>query len=244
MKRILIFIYGIVAYLLFMGTVLYAIAFLNNSIVPTGVDRGNTSPLLETLVVNLGLIALFGIAHSIMARKRFKNWWTRIIPKAAERSTYLFQASLLLLLVLWQWRPLPATIWSVQGDIARIVVQAVHFWGWIMVVLSTFLINHFHFGGLQQVFENLRGKEAAQQKFMTPLFYKAIRHPLLLGLLIAFWVTADMTVGRLLFATAMTIYIFIGIHFEERDLVREFGGDYVSYRKRTPKLLPKNPVSI
>jgi protein-S-isoprenylcysteine O-methyltransferase Ste14 len=244
MKRILIFIYGIFAYLIFVGTVLYAIAFFNNSIVPTGIDKGGTSSLLETMVVNLGLIALFGIVHSVMARREFKRWWTRIIPKAAERSTYLVQAGLLLILIMWQWRPLPAVIWSVEGDFARIGVQALHLWGWIMVVLSTFLINHFHFSGLQQVFENLRGKEVSRQKFVTPLFYKVIRHPLLLGLLIAFWVTADMTVGRLLFATTMTIYILIGVHFEERDLVQEFGSDYVAYRKRTPKLLPKIPVSI
>jgi protein-S-isoprenylcysteine O-methyltransferase Ste14 len=244
MKHIIIFIFGILSYLLFLASVIYAIAFLNNSLVPTGIDTGASHSLAETLLVDLGLIALFGFVHSLMARKRFKAWWTRIIPQAAERSVHVLQSSLFLMLIFWQWRPLPTQIWSASSELGRPLILALHLLGWLMVILATFLINHFHFSGLQQVFNNLRGKALTSPKFVTPLLYKVVRHPLQLGLLIAFWVTPDMTIGRLLFAAAMSIYILIGLHFEERDLEKEFGRAYQQYRQTTPKLLPTKSITI
>ncbi len=239
MKRTIIFVYGIFSYLLFLTAVLYAMGFLNNIVVPLSIDNGRSSSAGEALVINVSLIALFGFVHSLMARKRFKAWWTRIIPKAAERSTFVLQASLLLLLIFWQWRPLPDIVWSVDNEIGRTSLQVIHWAGWIIAVLSTFPINHFHFSGLQQVFANLRRKQASEPKFITPFLYNVVRHPMQLGLIIAFWVTPEMTLGRLLFSTAMSIYIFIGLYFEERDLVRRFGGTYATYRKTTPKLIPR-----
>lgn len=239
MKRIIVFIYGTVCYLIFLTTVLYAMGFLNNSVVPTGIDKGNGRLLLESLFTDVGLIALFGVAHSVMARRQFKAWWTRIIPRAAERSTYVLQSSLLLLLIFWQWRPLPTLIWSVEDSYGRYVVQGIHWLGWTMAIVATFLINHYQFTGLQQVFANLSGRQAAPPQFVTPFLYKMVRHPLQLGLIIAFWVTVQMTIGRLVFATAMTGYILIGLYFEERDLVKQFGEDYTHYQQTTSKLFPK-----
>jgi len=237
MKRIIIFIYGIVCYLLFVIATLYAIGFLNNMIVPTGVEKGITRPFLVALVIDVGLIALFGLAHSVMARGRFKAWWTRIIPSEAERSTYILQSSLLLLLIFWLWQPIPTLIWSVGGHV-RYALQASHWAGWVIVVIATFLINHFELTGLQHVFDNLRNSRPAPARFATPFLYKVVRHPLQLGLIIAFWATPQMSVGHLIFAATMTVYILIGLHFEERDLQKQFGVAYAAYQQTTPKLMP------
>ncbi len=238
MKRIIIFIYGIVGYLSFVAATLYAMGFLNNVVVPTGIEKGVLRPFPVALATDVGLIALFGLAHSIMARKRFKAWWTRIIPSEAERSTYVLQSGLLLLLIFWFWQPMPTLIWSVESGYGRYALQAIHWLGWIIAILATFLINHFELTGLQHVFYNLRGTGPAPARFVTPFLYKMVRHPLQLGLLIAFWVTPDMSVGRLIFAATMHVYILIGLYFEERSLQQQFGAAYAAYQQATPKLMP------
>lgn len=238
MKRFMIFVYGIVCYLLFLLANLYAVGFLNNIVVPTGIDKGMAQPFAAAFFMDVGLIASFGLAHSVMARRRFKTWWTRIIPPAAERSTYVLQSSLLLVLIFWQWQPIPNLIWSVTGY-GRYAWHAIHGLGWAIVLAATFLINHFELTGLQQVFSHLRDTKAAPVRFVTPFLYKVVRHPMQLGMIITFWATPQMTVGRLIFAAAMTGYILIGLHFEERDLLKQFGADYEVYRRATPKLLPR-----
>ena len=238
MKRIIIFIYGIVGYLSFVIATLYAIGFLNNIVVPTGVEKGALRPFLVALIIDVGLIALFGLAHSVMARGRFKAWWTRIIPQAAERSTYVLQSSLLLLLIFWFWQPIPTMVWSVDGGYGRFALQAIQGLGWVIAILATFLINHFELTGLQHVFHNLRHTKPGSARFVNPFLYKVVRHPLQLGLLIAFWVTPELSVGHFIFAATMTVYILIGLYFEERDLQKLFGAEYVVYQRTTPKLLP------
>ena len=238
MKRIIIFIYGTVCYLSFVIATLYAMGFLNNAVVPTGIEKGIIRPFPVALMIDVGLIVLFGLPHSVMARGWFKAWWTRIIPQEAERSTYVLQSSLLLLLIFWLWQPIPTMIWSVEGGYGRYVLQAIHGLGWIIAILATFLINHFELTGLKHVFHNLRGTESASSRFVTPFLYKLVRHPLQLGLLIAFWATPEMSVGHFIFAATMTVYILIGLHFEEQDLQKQFGPEYVAYQRTTPKLLP------
>jgi protein-S-isoprenylcysteine O-methyltransferase Ste14 len=190
------------------------------------------------LVINLGLIFLFGLPHSLMARQGFKRRWTKIVPPAAERSTYMLQSGLLTLLLIWQWRPMPAPLWQIDNAVVSFTLWAIFGLGWLIALGSTFLINHFELGGLQQVYAHLRGKEIPSPQLRTPFLYKWVRHPLQFGALVAFWSTPHMTVGRLLFATGMTLYILIGLYFEERDLVRQFGEAYREYQKRTPMLIP------
>lgn len=238
MKRTVILIYGIVCYFLFVAATLYAIGFLNNVVVPTGVEKGVTRPFVAALFIDVGLIALFGLPHSVMARGQFKAWWTRIIPHEAERSTYVLQSSLMLLLIFWLWQPIPTLIWSVEGGYGRYALQAIHGLGWVIVVVSTFLINHFELTGLQHVYYNLRNTGPAPTRFVTPFLYKIVRHPLQFGLVIAFWVTPQMSVGRFIFAAAMHVYILIGLYFEERSLQQQFGTAYAAYQRATPKLLP------
>ncbi len=238
MKRIIIFIYGIVCYLFFVVATLYAIGFLNNRIVPTGIEKGVERPFLVALIIDVGLIALFGLAHSVMAREQFKAWWTRIIPDKTERSTYVLQSSLLLLLIFWLWQPMPTVIWVVASGYGHTALQTIHWGGWVIAILATFLINHFELTGLQHVFYNLRDTKPTPTGFVTPFLYKVVRHPLQLGLIIAFWAAPEMSVGRFIFAATMTVYILIGLHFEERDLQKQFGATYVAYQQTTPKLLP------
>ncbi len=238
MKRIIIFIYGIVGYLSFVVATLYAMGFLNNVVVPTGIEKGVLRPFPVALAIDVGLIALFGLAHSVMARGRFKAWWTRIIPSEAERSTYVLQSGLLLLLIFWFWQPMPTLIWSVESGYGRYALQAIHWLGWIIAILATFLINHFELTGLQHVYQNLRDTKPASARFVNPFLYKVVRHPLQLGLFIAFWATPQLSVGHFIFATTMTVYILIGLYFEERDLQKQFGAEYAAYQRTTPKLLP------
>jgi protein-S-isoprenylcysteine O-methyltransferase Ste14 len=230
--------YGGVTYLLFLGTFLYAIAFVANLPVPKTIDSGRPEAFLPSLVINALLLGVFAIQHSVMARPAFKRWWTHIVPASVERTTYVLFASLALLLLYWQWRPMPDIVWSVTAPTPAIILQTASWIGWAIVLASTFMINHFELFGLRQVLARLLGRELPAAEFKTPLFYKAVRHPIYLGFLIAFWATPVMTVGHLLFAIATTGYILIGIWLEERDLVTLFGDQYRRYREQVSMLIP------
>jgi protein-S-isoprenylcysteine O-methyltransferase Ste14 len=236
--RLLILFYAIMSYAVFLVSNLYALGFVGNYLVPKSIDVGGRTNMSEAIVVDLLLLGLFAIQHSIMARPAFKQWWTKLIPAACERSTYVLLSSLILLLLFWQWRPMPMPVWQVGGMAAWLLV-GVYWLGWLLVFASTFMIDHFDLSGLRQAFFALRGAEAPGQSFRTPLLYKIVRHPLMLGLLLAFWATPEMTAGHLLFATMTTAYILIGLQFEERDLIAQFGTTYQQYRRRVPMLLPR-----
>lgn len=238
---ILAALYGVLSYLFFLATFVYAIGFVGNlPLLPKTIDSGAVAPLVETLVVDLALLGLFAVQHSVMARRGFKRWWTRLISPSIERSTFVLAASAVLALLLWQWRPLPEPVlWSVTDPAARVVLQAVFWGGWGVLLISTFLLNHFELFGLRQVWANLRGHALPAPEFHTPLFYRHVRHPIYLGFVLAFWATPQMTAGHLLFAAASTGYILIGIWFEERDLIAQFGQRYLAYRRQVGMLWPK-----
>jgi methanethiol S-methyltransferase len=238
MARVLTFLYGLAAYLLFLVAFLYAIGFVTVVIVPKTIDSGPVVPITEAIVVNLLLLSLFAIQHSSMARQPFKRWLTRYLPASMERSTYVALASLYLILMFWQWRPIPTVVWHIDNQTLAMTVLGISFFGWFLVLLSTFLINHFELFGLHQVIANLFGRTMPAPHFKTPVLYKAVRHPIYLGFIIAFWAVPTMTVGHLLFAAVTTAYIFVGIWLEERDLVRMFGDDYRRYRQRVAMLIP------
>ncbi len=237
-KRIAVFLYGVMAYAVFFGTFLYAIGFIGNLYVPKTIDSGPEIPFGTALLVNAGLLGLFALQHSIMARKGFKNWITRFIPRPAERSTYTLLSSLCLILLFTQWQPMGGTIWNVQDPVGRIVLYSLFGFGWVLVLVATFLINHFDLFGLRQVWLYLRGKEYTPLKFRTPGPYKLVRHPLYVGWLLAFWATPTMTAAHLVFAIATTAYILIAIQLEERDLVAEHGSTYERYRRTVPMIVP------
>jgi protein-S-isoprenylcysteine O-methyltransferase Ste14 len=231
-------LYGIAIYAGFLASFLYAIGFVGNLPVPKSIDSGVTGPLLESVLIDTLLLGLFAIQHSVMARQGFKRWWTRLVPHAVERSTYVLFTCLALVLLFWQWRPLPEPVWTVQSPIAAAAVNAIFWFGWGLLLVSTFLINHFELFGLSQVFARLLGRELPAPKFRTPLFYRHVRHPLYLGFLLGFWAAPSMTVGHLLFALATTGYILIAIQLEERDLIGLFGDQYRRYRQHAAMLIP------
>jgi protein-S-isoprenylcysteine O-methyltransferase Ste14 len=238
MNRLIAFLYGTVSYLIGFVTLLYATGFIANLVVPKTIDSGTTGPMMEALIVNILLMSVFAIQHSVMARKQFKAWWTQFVPASVERSTYVLFASLALVLLFWQWRPMPEVVWHVADPRIATAVTGVSFIGWFLVLSSTFLINHFELFGLHQVANNLTGRPMPAPRFRTPVYYKFVRHPIYLGLIIAFWVAPTMTLGHLLFATVTTTYILVGIALEEHDLVELFGDEYRNYRTRVSMLIP------
>jgi len=238
MQRVLIFTYGVIAYAVFFVTFLYATGFATNLIVPKTIDSGPTVPLAEALIVNVLLLSLFAVQHSGMARKAFKAWLTRYLPPSMERSTYVLAASLSLILLFWQWRPIRDVVWQVPHPDWAVAIQVLALAGIVIVLIATFLINHFELFGLHQVFNNLVGRQMPEVRFRTPGFYKAVRHPIYLGFIIAFWAAPVMTAGHFLFAVVTTAYILVGIALEERDLVAQFGDDYRRYRQRVAMLVP------
>lgn len=234
------FLYGLAAYAVCLAALLYLIGFSGNVLVPKSVDSGIAAPLAQALGVNMLLLGLFAAQHSVMARCAFKRWWTRIVPPAVERSTYVLAASVALAVLFWQWLPIPVPIiWRVDNAAAVPLLWAVFWLGWTLVLVSTFLINHFELFGLRQVYARLTGREMPVSEFKTPLFYRYVRHPLYLGVLLGLWSVPVMTAGHLLFSLGASSYIFVGIWFEERDLITQFGERYRRYRAQVGMLVPR-----
>ena len=231
-------IYGLICYLIFSASFAYAPAFIGNFLVPKTIDVGPVSGLAEAILLDAILLGLFAIQHSVMARPAFKRWWTRIVPASCERSTYVLISSLLLILIFWQWRPIASTIWRVEGWAAA-MLTAIFWAGWLIALISTYQIDHFELFGLRQVVDAWRGTAKPIQVLKTPLLYRLVRHPLMLGFLFAFWATPHMTAGHLMFAVLTTAYIVVGVWLEERDLIGEFGASYEQYRRRVPMLIPR-----
>jgi protein-S-isoprenylcysteine O-methyltransferase Ste14 len=236
--RLVALLYGLVAYVVFFGTILYAIGFVTGLVVPKTIDGGPAASVAEAIIIDLLLMSLFAVQHSVMARPQFKAWWTQYVPKSVERSTYVLLASLALVLLFWQWRPLPAVVWQIDDLQLAMTMMGLSFIGWVIVFTSTFLINHFELFGLHQVANNLSGRPMPAPRFRTPLYYRFVRHPIYLGFIIAFWLAPVMTVGHLMFAAVTTAYILVGIQLEERDLVGVFGDDYRRYKSRVSMLVP------
>jgi methanethiol S-methyltransferase len=238
LKRLTYFAYGLAAYAIFLATFLYAIAFVGGFGVPARLDGDAQGPLGLALAVDAALLTIFAVQHSVMARRWFKEWWTQIVPWSIERSTFVLFASLALILLFWQWRPIGIQIWSVDNPFIRAVLWALFAAGWGTVLVVTFLINHFDLFGLRQVWLPLIGKPYTPIEFRTPMPYRYVRHPLYFGFLLAFWMTPTMTLAHLVFAVVTTAYIVVAIQFEERDLISEYGSAYEEYRRRVPMLLP------
>jgi protein-S-isoprenylcysteine O-methyltransferase Ste14 len=238
MGKLAAFLYGIVAYLVFAIVIMYSLGFVSGLVVPKTIDSGPVGPLVESIVINLVLLTIFALQHSVMARPQFKTWWTTIVPKSVERSTYVLLASLVLALVFWQWRPIPGAVWEVKEPTIAASLLYLGLLGWVLVFLSTFMINHFELFGLHQVANNLAGKPMPPMKFKTPMLYNVVRHPIYLGFIIFVWATPVITAGHLLFAAVVTAYIFVGIALEEHDLIAVFGDEYRRYRQRVAMIVP------
>ena len=238
MGKLFAFLYGIVAYLIFAVVIIYSLGFVSGLVVPKTIDSGSAGPLVESIIINLVLMTIFALQHSVMARPQFKKWWTRIVPQPVERSTYVLFASLALALVFWQWRPIPGVVWEVKEPTIAASLLYLGVFGWVLVFISTFMINHFELFGLHQVANNLTGKPMPALKFKTPMLYKVVRHPIYLGFIIFVWATPVMTAGHFLFAAVVTAYIFVGIALEEHDLIAAFGDEYRRYRQRVAMIVP------
>lgn len=239
MSRVLYLVYGVVAYLLFLAAILYGIGFVGDlDVVPKRISNGPPTTITSALVINISLLLLFALQHNVMARPWFKDWWTHFVPSPIERSTYVAAASLILLLLYWQWRPIPEKVWDIENVYGRRALWAVYFTGWAMVFVSSFVIDHFELFGLKQVWRHYNGQEHVSAPFSERSLYRWVRHPLMLGFIVAFWAAPTMTLGRLLFALVTTLWILIAIQIEERDLARFLGEPYRDYRERTPMLLP------
>lgn len=237
MKRPLVLLYGVACYAVFLATFLYAVAFLGNFLIGNAIDAAPTTGVGQAIAIDIALLAVFALQHSIMARPAFKRWWTRIVPTAAERSTYVLFSSLALILLFWLWQPIGAVVWQVDSPVGRELLYAGYAAGWVLLLVSTFLIDHFDLFGLRQSWLYFRGRPYAEIAFRTPGLYKLVRHPLYVGWLLTFWCTPVMTAAHLLFAVMTTAYILIAIQLEERDLIRAFP-EYQNYRQRVPSLIP------
>jgi protein-S-isoprenylcysteine O-methyltransferase Ste14 len=238
MKRFLTVGYGVAAYLLFLAAFLYLFGFVGNFWVPRTVDRGLSAPVGQAVLIDLLLLGAFGVQHSVMARPAFKAWWTRFVPASVERSTYVLLSSAVLVLLYWQWRTLPAVIWDVWQPAGRLSLWTLFWLGWVIALVSTFMVSHFDLFGLRQVYLAWRGKPYTHIGFHARWLYRLVRHPLMLGFVIAFWAIPTMTAGHLLFSIAMTGYILVATKLEERDLVAALGDQYREYRRTVPMLLP------
>ncbi|MFT5052384.1 MAG: protein-S-isoprenylcysteine O-methyltransferase Ste14 [Chlamydiales bacterium] len=235
--RVLIFLYGLISYVLFLPVFVYAIGFVGGIAVPKAIDDGEVGSLMTAILINAGLLTVFAVQHTIMARPAFKDRWTKVIPEAAERSTFVMVTNILFIVLYWQWRPMPDVVWSVDGVMATVIL-AVFAAGWAIVLLATFMIDHFDLFGMRQVTLYLQGKPYTPPRYVEHFLYRWVRHPIMLGFIIAFWAAPEMSQGRLLFAAMSTAYAVVGVHIEERDLVKVHGDGYRSYQKRVSMLLP------
>jgi protein-S-isoprenylcysteine O-methyltransferase Ste14 len=239
MKKIIILFYGLIAYVVFLISFLYAIAFVGDFLVPKTINSETESIGFSAVLINLALLSLFAIQHSVMARPAFKAWWIKIIGKPAERSTYILLTSLVLLLLFWKWQPINTIVWEVEKSVIAMVLIGIFALGWLIVLLSTFMISHFELFGLTQIVDNFKNRTTPSLTFQTNYLYKIVRHPIMLGFIIAFWATPIMTLGHLLFAVVTTLYILIAVKYlEEKDLHKALGKAYEDYQEKVPMIVP------
>ena len=238
MGRVIAFLYGLIAYAGFLIAFLYAIGFIGNLWVPKSIDSGTVGPFGQSLLINLGLLGVFAVQHSVMARPGFKVWWTKVVPEAVERSTYVLISNILIGLIFWLWQPMTGVVWDASGSVGGTILLILYFVGWLIILLASFNVSHFDLFGLRQVMINLRGEKYEHIAFRTPGFYRLVRHPLMVGWIVAFWATPKMSTGHLLWAVTTTVYILIAIQLEERDLITVFGDQYRNYKRTVPSLIP------